>query len=166
MSLGGRGRGGLGPSGLSSPVKSSLLTKPGQPSAWSPYKAPKGRPTGTDHGPPYPLSPPLESAAAAAAMAAGGAGLHLPPFTPPPYQHPLHHLLWAAQQQAYPLMHQSRGGGTNAAAALEMNLEHLHRFLQFKQQAESHQVKRLQKRRVWHRVLSRSERSVLSRSFF
>jgi hypothetical protein len=66
-------------------------------------------------------------------MAAGG-GLHLPP---PPYPHPLHHLLWAAQQAAYPLMHPARH---NPAAALEMNLEHLHRFIQFKQQAENQQV--------------------------
>jgi hypothetical protein len=63
-------------------------------------------------------------------MAAAG-GLHLPP----PYPNPLHHLLWAAQQAAYPLMHPARG-----PAALEMNLEHLHRFIQFKQQAENQQV--------------------------
>jgi hypothetical protein len=124
--------------GLSSPVKSSLLSKPGQPSAWSPYKASKGRPLG-DHssGSPYPLSPPLESAAAAV-IAAGG--LPLPRFTPPPpYHNPLHHLLWAAQQ-AYPL---HRHPLPAHSAAMEMNLEQIQRFFQFKQQAENHQVKEL-----------------------
>jgi hypothetical protein len=71
-------------------------------------------------------------------MAAGG--LQLPRFTPPPpYHNPLHHLLWAAQQ-TFPLMHHPRTNTAAVAAAMEMNLEQLQRFLHFKQQAENHQV--------------------------
>ena len=50
-------------------------------------------------------------------------GLQLPRFTPPPYSNPL--LLWAAQNYS-PLFQRS------PPAALEMNLEHLHRLLQYR----------------------------------
>ena len=48
-------------------------------------------------------------------------------------------LLWAAQQASYPLMHHHRPG-VPTTAPMEMNLEQIQRFFQFKQQAENHQV--------------------------